>query len=202
MHIWPVIWWLLCGAMHTRAQYATGQTGKRHYADTSSQPLYDAFHALFARPNPETVLAWDMFLEALPLGSVLFLFWACGLDILPLTAFIHGWLLLFRSACFFVTLLPDASQTFCYRDTYSLKGGIHCLLFSGHTTATLMSATLWVMLGEPSLAGGLVAFGICALQSVGIVYCRKHYTVDVLLAWMIVPLWTYALAYLAVMHLL
>lgn len=47
-----------------------------------------------------------------------------------------------------------------------------------------------------SLPAALIAFGICALQSCGIVYCRNHYTVDVILAWIIAPLWTYALSQL------
>jgi hypothetical protein len=201
MHVWPLVWWLACLAMHTRAQYTIGMVGKRHYATTSSQALHDYFHALYRRPNPVVVFAANLLNEALPSGSVVFLFWTCGLGVLPLVAFVHSWLLLFRSACFSSTLLPDASQTFCYRDTYTLEGGIHCLVFSGHATATLMAATLWAMLAHPHLGAVLLAFGICVLQSIGIVYCRKHYTVDVLLAWIIAPLWTHTLATLYTVYI-
>jgi hypothetical protein len=202
MHVWPMVWWMVCVAMHTRAQYTTGVIGKRHYATTSSQPLHDYFHARYRRPNPKLVLAASMFNEALLPGSVAFLFWTCGFTVtLPLTAFVHSWLLLFRSACFSTTLLPDASQTFDYQDSYTFKGGIHCLVFSGHTTTTLMCTTIWAMVTHPPALAILFAYGICGLQSLGILYCRKHYTVDVLLAWIIVPLWTFALTTIISNHL-
>jgi hypothetical protein len=194
MHFWPQLWWILCASLHIRAQYTIGQLGKRHYKTTSPQPLYDFFHAQYQRPDPKSVLAWNMFLEALPFSSVFFLLATCGLKTIPLLAFVHGWLCLLRTSCFSTTLLPDASQTHCYKDNYTIQGGIHCLVFSGHATATLMSATLWTMQMQPPMYSIMIAFSICALQSAGIVYCRKHYTVDVLLAWLIVPLWTFTLS--------
>jgi hypothetical protein len=107
----------------------------------------------------------------------------------------HTWVLLLRPICFLSTILPDASRVGQIPSLTSLKGGIHDLMFSGHAALAITGATTVVMAAscKPTCQTALwvlkaLLVTLCALQSLMIICTRKHYTVDVVVAWLLCPL--------------
>jgi hypothetical protein len=186
------VWWSCCAFAHVHVQYVVEKKGKTHYFGKSARdkgPLHDVVHTAWPRPLKASQTVWNCFLEPLPFAFIILAISASGGALITPVLLCHGWLMILRVACFSTTLLPDASQTHAYSGRYQISGGVHSLMFSGHTASTLMAATLCT-LWSSNLCTGILTYGICAVQSVGIVLCRKHYTVDVLVAWMVAPIWT------------
>ena len=108
----------------------------------------------------------------------------------------HTLVLVLRPLCFLGTILPDASGVASHPRFWCTTGGIHDLVFSGHTAAALCGVLSWYHTGGTMLAAAL-GLAACVCQSLCIVATRKHYTVDVVLAWILCPL---LLSYLVHSH--
>ena len=184
---WAYVFWAACVFAVIRAMHVIKACGDRHYAQPgvrASDPLFDVVHALVSRPTSHAWTYWNWFLEVFPIAAALGLVAATRGVTFPLMALLHGCILLMRAACFLCTLLPDASATPWKDARVSASGGVHDLMFSGHMAGSLMTTFLFRRVHVPTFWVLLV---LCGVQAFGIVSCRKHYSVDVLVAWLVVP---------------
>jgi len=208
---------LWCGAVlvHLSANQVVAACGQRWLAQrhaAQSLPLLDVGHALLPKV---TLTKWqNAALEAWAVLPGLAAVVAGGPQCATLFVRAHTHILVLRPLCFLGTILPDASGVAVVPQFWCTTGGIHDLVFSGHTAAALCGVLSWYHAygsgghvyggGGHAFGGGaaavgilgvLVAFAGCVCQSLCIVATRKHYTVDVVLAWILCPL---LLSYLSV----
>jgi hypothetical protein len=184
--------WAAAGAAHLVANQAVAAYGQRRLRAApaaQSLPLADLGHALLPR------------VRLPPWGGALLELWAPAPGLLAVALgppecaalFLraHAAVLVLRPCCFLGTILPDASGVSDPRPRLlSLAGGIHDLMFSGHVAAALCGVLAWASTcgaGAPA-ALRAAAFAACAAQSLAILAARKHYTVDVVVAWIVCPL--------------
>ena len=100
---------------------------------------------------------------------------------------VHALISFLRPLCFLSTLLPDASGTGQRPSFFNIRGGVHDLMFSGHTATSLAGVcVLWPTDAAPYVLGSLLLGTAC--QSFMILATRNHYSVDVVVAWIVVPL--------------
>lgn len=183
--------WVAAGAVHLAANQIVavyGQARLRAALPPQSLPLIDVGHTLI--PRVQLVQWQHAVLEAwavVPGLSAVF----CGP---PTCAALflrtHAVVLALRPLCFLGTILPDASGVGTRPRLLSMSGGIHDLLFSGHVSAALCGILAWCATslrnGAPWAKAALLL--PCVLQSLLILATRKHYTVDVVVAWILCPL--------------
>jgi hypothetical protein len=91
----------------------------------------------------------------------------------------HGSLMFLRGILFSVTLLPDSSRM-CHLTNH--LGGCFDLMFSGHSTITLLSTLLLAKHFPISKFLKHSLFLNVFLTSVLIILCRNHYTIDVIIS--------------------
>jgi hypothetical protein len=91
---------------------------------------------------------------------------------------IYGFLLILRPLCFSVTIMPPPSNSI---PKTSILGGSCDCIFSGHTAITLLEL-LFLKKYYPYLPQYLI-FEV--LYCLAILISRAHYTVDIILAWII-----------------
>ena len=91
----------------------------------------------------------------------------------------HGSLMFLRGILFSVTLLPDSSRM-CHLTNH--LGGCFDLMFSGHSTITLLSTLLLAKHFPISNFLKHSLFLNVFLTSVLIILCRNHYTIDVIIS--------------------
>lgn len=180
--------WVGAVAWHLVANQAVARLGCHLVRPPFNAPLQDLGHLLLprghlTRTQAELLHVWC----AVPVAAAI---WAgCGLQ----WARVHTLVLCLRPLCYLGTLLPDASGQGRKPGWLELRGGLHDLMFSGHTAMALSGACVLAAHGpsNPTLADrllpGLVIAG-CVSQSVLIVMTRLHYTVDVVVAWILTPL--------------
>jgi hypothetical protein len=179
--------WMFATGWHLVANQAVARVGQAHYRSRSSQPagspLLDLGHRMLPHvrlsPLADTALHYAAF--GPPLCAIV-----SGHGVLLLK--IHAVLLLLRPLCFLGTVLPDASGVGKVPCLISTRGGVHDLMFSGH--AALCLAGAWVMYFSEALTpSGIGALSVwCVVQSLAIVAAHKHYTVDVVVVWILCPL--------------
>lgn len=101
----------------------------------------------------------------------------------------HAPLLVCRALSFRSTLLPDVTQEF--KLPRLLHGATYDLIFSGHTMFALIPTYMMMYFGwlHPLVTLGVVLLNL--VNGVGIIWFRRHYTVDVWLAWLITSLFFY-----------
>lgn len=158
------------------------------------EPLVDRLHVCIPAPSTRKVeKSVEVLLDVYPVAAMTVAMRAMWVDAAPrgrhtaeALLVSHALLLCMRAACFCSTLLPDASTKGKHPSALlPVSGGIHDLVFSGHMTFTLlMACATWH--ASPSGSAALVL--CCVAQSYGILMLRKHYAVDVLLAWFLTPL--------------
>lgn len=149
------------------------------------KPLVDFFHTL---PHPNERVHPVLYKLLNKTQSVIFMVPACIL--VYHSYFSHGFegvcktyrmfsichtaLLFMRSVSFSLTLLPDVTQEF--KKPKVLRGGTHDLIFSGHT---VFGALPMYICAEQCL---FIMVLLNILNTAGIIWCRRHYSVDVWLA--------------------
>ena len=87
-----------------------------------------------------------------------------------------------RSLTFSCTLLPSPLSSCMVKGSQSV-GGCHDCIFSGHTAMTLVLA-YFLQKAYPSCKCALLSY--CVIASLLITMTRAHYTIDVLVAWIVV----------------
>lgn len=100
---------------------------------------------------------------------------------------------LLRLVCIQVTSLPiterhrtdGAYMTKHCSNTFDITGGCNDYVFSGHTMLIVMSL-LFTMYAQQTISIPLIAYGL--LSSVLVIGSHSHYTVDVVLAWVLTTL--------------
>jgi hypothetical protein len=96
----------------------------------------------------------------------------------------HALILLLRSLCFTMTILPDASSDSLLRTQHVwwLAGGVHDLMFSGHASMLWLVRDVYVDSGLITTFSRYLLTVYNVLVSLGIVVARNHYSVDVFVA--------------------
>lgn len=194
--------WAVAVLVHLAANQVVAACGQRWLAQrpaAQSLPLLDVGHILLPKVS---LTKWqNVVLEAWAVLPGLAAVVAGGSQCATLFVRAHTLVLVLRPLCFLGTILPDASGVAVTPRFWCTTGGIHDLVFSGHTAAALCGVLSWYHAGAAGGAGAvgnflmvLAAFAACVCQSLCIVATRKHYTVDVVLAWILCPL---LLSYLA-----
>jgi len=123
--------------------------------------------------------------------------WTTWVETYRLLAACHIPLMLCRMVCFSVTLLPDVTQEF--KIPKLMHGATYDLIYSGHVVFALLPTFASIYLrdkipGEKpySTFPLLLLYATLNLANIaGIVWCRRHYTVDVWLALVITFLFFY-----------
>lgn len=165
-------------ALTRRAQAACDREGRRA---AYTRPLVDLGHARL----PD-LARHEQWIDALPtlLGAAV-----VGLALarpahrarLGQTLATVALVTVLRCVCVSVTVLP--SPICRLGRGVRAVGGCHDCIFSGHTALTLVLAHTLAQMA-PRLAIPLAAY--CVLTSLLIVATRSHYTIDVLVAWIVV----------------
>ena len=215
---WAAAWcgvvvpWLAAILVHLCANQLVAVAGARwlhgkHPA--KREPLQDLGHKVLPHVRPSRALhalleAWSIAPGVAAVAASCVAGWgaagagaatATGAAAAPCSAELflrtHTLVLLARPLCFLGTLLPDASQVARRPPFWSIAGGVHDLLFSGHASSALCGvlALTWHRGsgGARPGWGAVAAWAACVTQSLLIVASRRHYTVDVVVAWLLCP---------------
>jgi hypothetical protein len=175
--VYTFLYWFSCICIHSflaKFVYNKGiSVGLLH-----SSPLYDIVQEYF--PNLQAYRIVPEILHVIPVfilcGYIVY-FW--HLACLSEFFFKHGSLMLLRSVLFSVTLLPDSSQM-CHIANYF--GSCFDLLFSGHSTIMFLSTLLLVKHFPIWNFTKNILYSNVAITSCLIVFCRNHYTIDVIIS--------------------
>ena len=200
-----MVWGYLCAwfvveasavLFHYSSACAVWKWGK----DVSMQqqhPLPDVFHQGLhpkQRLRPLVYFPLAVAQSAMFLGPFLAMVGLAGwhhhlAQTLCLACACHAPLLVCRALSFRSTLLPDVTQEF--KLPRPLHGATYDLIFSGHTMFALVPTYIMVYFGwlHPFVLALLVLLNI--VNGAGIIWFRRHYTVDVWLAWLITTLFFY-----------
>ena len=183
----PVVAWLLAIGWHLVANQVIARVGQRVMRNghpSRAQPLTDIMHDVLPYVHIDTV--W----KRVGFESVSMLPIATCVAVGSWVAFLrlHTIVLVLRPVCFCGTLLPDASGKGARAPQphwASMTGGVHDLMFSGHVSASLLAIGAMALDGTagPWLILALVC--LAAVQSLLILATHKHYTVDVVVAWIV-----------------
>lgn len=176
-----------------KAVYAWGE----RVGATSLQPLPDAFQE---GPHPKSYLwrvaywplaicQFSIFLVPSLVLALAALWHGSVLQTYCLAAACHVPLLVLRAISFRLTLLPDITQEF--KRPRPLHGATYDLIFSGHTVFALVPTYLLIWMGWLPLWSTILLLLVNLLNAWGIVFFRRHYSVDVWLALVIGTLVTY-----------
>ena len=190
--MWGVLCtWLAAVGWHLAANQVVARVGAAWVRPPCTAPLRDVLHTALPRLDVsglggEVLHAWSI------LPAVAAVWQGCGLWWVR----VHTLILVVRPLCFLGTLLPDASGVGRRPGVLDVRGGVHDLVFSGHTASALAGACVLSLHADPTrgLASVLLpwaAFVGCLVQSLCILAARQHYTVDVVVAWVMAPLLTH-----------
>jgi hypothetical protein len=106
-----------------------------------------------------------------------------------LGAALHAPLLSLRALSYRCTLLPDVTQEFKRPGLFT--GGTFDLMFSGHVVFALIPTYCMIYFGWCHPLFLLFLALVNLLNAWGIIWFRRHYTVDVWMAWLITTLFFY-----------
>ena len=145
----------------------------------NSKPLYDILHANF--PN---MSKYEKAIDFIPIVigaavAVLAIMSNSNVDIKSLLN-VLSYVLILRSITTIVTILPSP---ICGQKKVEAIGGCHDCIFSGHTSMTLIFC-YYMYLHNPYLKWPLLLYSM--IGSFLIIITRSHYTIDVLIAWIVV----------------
>lgn len=144
-------------------------------------PLYDALHNLF--PN---LSSYDKIIDLFPilLGTIVLYLLCVQHPSLDLKSLIRNiWIVvLLRMVMCSVTIFPSP---ICKIKRAEAIGGCHDCMFSGHTSITLLlSYCIYQCFPHNVCKYSLLVYSI--VSSIVIIASRNHYTVDVIVAWLVV----------------
>lgn len=151
------------------------------YSYKCERPLYDVLHNTI--PN---LKRYEVFVDVVPLllvVAVLYLYMYDNFDekLFRDTITNISILMILRALVFSLTIIPSS---FCSRGGKSNAiGGCHDCIYSGHTVATLILAYS-VYQHNPQYQTALTMY--CILGSLLIIGTRSHYTIDVIIAYIVV----------------
>lgn len=173
----PALFWVTCYLFHKKLADYVYQKGKQIQL-LGKPPLYDIIQDFF--PNLQSLRMIPEITHIIPIASLIYYVYQYGqYKCLQDFLFSHGTLLLFRAVFFTVTLLPDSSQM-CHLTNHF--GSCFDLMFSGHVMimflCTLLLHQYFIM--DPYILWLLYTNVI--FTSFLIIVCRNHYTIDVLIA--------------------
>lgn len=194
--MWIVFFWLSAVCIHIKAMHVIVNIGRKHFKTNSDAPLFDWLQSLMSKPDETTRRRWDYFLEPFPFFACLAALVSSSFQAVYALLLLHGIILCMRSACFVSTLLPDSSQCGKLDSVLPISGGLYDLMFSGHVASALLGSSL-TFYYQPDI--GLCLYALCVIQSTATVLHRKHYSVDVLAAWWVVPTLVYTVMHLPVL---
>jgi len=104
-------------------------------------------------------------------------------DTLGVFVYLQSILMVLRAITYTVTVLPDSSQV-CQFKQWGLTGSCHDLLFSGHVSFTLIPLVVYLKLSNVYNSVILFIYIFNAMvSSIIVISMRKHYTIDVIFAW-------------------
>jgi len=172
--------WLLCIAFHRYLSdyvYTKGLSINL----SSLSPLYDLIQQHSPNLQPYRIIPEILHLIPILLFIYLVIYYSDCKSVLSLRKFlrVHGILMLLRAICFSSTLLPDSSQM-CLVSSHI--GSCYDLIFSGHSTAILLTTYLIIDFFKVNkiikYLLHLNNFITCFL----IIICRNHYTIDIIVS--------------------
>jgi hypothetical protein len=145
------------------------------------KPLYDFLHRVI--PN---LKRYELLIDLVPilLGvTVFYLYIYDNLEqkLIRDAIVYYSILMIIRALVYSSTILP--SPICSKRQRNSSTGGCHDCIYSGHTVATLILAHS-LYHHNPDYLGALMVY--CILGSLLIIGTRSHYTVDVIVAYIVV----------------
>ena len=144
-----------------------------------TEPLFDMVHNSF--PN---LSHYEKVIDYLPLilGAFVFILAVTKHPELKLDKLFRtvALVIFLRSLTTVVTVLPSP---ICGMKKVEAIGGCHDCIFSGHTSMTLIFS-YFIYLCIPDLKELLIGYSI--LTSFFIIVTRSHYTIDVIVAWIVV----------------
>ena len=142
------------------------------------QPLYDVIHSL--TPN---LSRFEAIIDLFPIIIGIYTFYTMLKNKANISALIRSIAIIYilRAITTRVTILPSP---ICEKlKVVSAVGGCYDCIFSGHTALMLIFA-YYIYKQNPKHKPYLIAY--CILGSVFIIVTRSHYTIDVLVAWIVV----------------
>jgi len=172
--------WTGCILAHKALSDRTYRLGMKIKLQTSA-PLYDLVQQKL--PNLQRLRFVPEILHIIPIVSLfsLIFVYCNSASVLALRKFLrkHGLLMLLRGICFSTTLLPDSSQM-C--TTSSHIGSCFDLIFSGHSTAVILSTKVMTEFFNIDYLLSLLFDFNTVITCILIVLCRNHYTIDVIVS--------------------
>ena len=151
------------------------------YSYKCETPLHDALHTRL--PN---LRRYGRYIDIVPilLGvAVLYLYIYEHLDqeLIRDAIIFFSIILIFRAILYSATILPSS---FCMKGIKNIAvGGCHDCICSGHTILTLLLAYVLYQ-HNPQYQTALMVY--CILSSLFIIATRSHYTIDVLISYIVV----------------
>ncbi len=156
--------------------YEIAQT---YYKNYPQKRLYDLGHNLIPYSKYSNYIAEGL-MVVISLSILAYFILHPNIQLLYSLFYLYAVLTIFRSCAFMMTLLPDASQVCKFHDFF---GSCNDLLFSGHTSKTLL---LLLLCGHyrlfPSSTILQNYYILFALMLIFIISARNHYTIDIFFA--------------------
>lgn len=151
------------------------------YSYKCETPLRDALHTRIP-----SLIRYERLVDIVPfllLVAVLYLYIYDNLEqnLIRDAIVYYSILMIIRALVYSVTIIP--SPMCSKRRKNTAIGGCHDLIYSGHTVATLILAYSLYQ-HNPDYLGALMVY--CILGSLFIIATRSHYTVDVLISYVVV----------------
>jgi PAP2 superfamily C-terminal len=156
--------------------YEIAQT---YYKNYPQKRLYDVGHQFIPYSKYSNTIA-EIIITFISVSILIYFILHPNIQLLYSLFYLYAVIVIFRSCAFMMTLLPDASQ----RCNFSkLFGSCNDLLFSGHTSKTLL---LLLLCGHYRLfPSSLILqnyYILFALMLIFIISARNHYTIDIFFA--------------------
>ena len=159
----------------------TFSVDKVRYSYNCETPLHDALHTRL--PN---LRRYGRYIDLIPaiLGVVvlyLYIYEHLDQELIRDGIIFFSMILIFRTILYSVTILPSS---FCMKGIKNIAfGGCHDCICSGHTILTLLLAYI-LYKHNPQYQAALMMY--CILSSLLIIATSSHYTIDVLISYIVV----------------
>jgi hypothetical protein len=160
------------------SQYFIEKMGIAHYETKGRKELYDIAHEIF----PD-ISNYEPIINIIPVGLLASLFFISNGGLIAKNGSLMFLLSMFlRAILASSTILPKAPHCKSEITLTSIFGGCYDKIYSGHMSLTTILGL--TMVKEHAISVGLF-FALVAITAITLLLVRAHYTVDVLLGFLV-----------------